>query len=77
MKTATLTHDGSPVVSVYKERRMRRRKADVEAHEAKRDHQLTLNGLYAAIRAAETGDNSPATLATLREIAQRAEAAIQ
>ena len=76
MKPA-LTIDGAPIVSEYQVRRMRRRKADVEAHEAKRDHRLTMNALVAAIQMIESGQRSFELIKALKDAARRAEAATQ
>ena len=75
--TTALTLDGSPVISEHKKRVMRRRKADIDVHEAKREHRLTINALRAAIMALESGDRSAETLAILKQVAIRAEAFTQ
>lgn len=75
MKTSALTIDGSPVVSEYKRRKMRRRRADVDAYEAKQAHRLTLNALIAAICMIEEGQRSVELLQALKESARRAEVA--
>lgn len=77
MKTSALTVDGSPVVSEYQRRKMRRRRADVDAFEAKQAHRLTLNALIAAISMIEEGQRSVELLRALKESARRAEAATE
>lgn len=77
MKTSALTVDGAPVVSEYQRRKMRRRKADVEIHEAKREHRLTMNALVAAIQMIENGQRSAELVRALKETARRAEAFTQ
>ena len=72
MNTSRLTLDGQPVVSPLIERRIRRRKADIEIHEAKRAHQLTANALVAAIMVIESGDRSEDTLKWLKDAARLA-----
>lgn len=76
MKSALLTVDGAPVNS-YQTRKNLRRKADVEIHEAKREHRLTLNALVAAIQMIESGQRSVDLLQALKASARRAEKATQ